>query len=131
MQILKKIAAISILIIYAASITGFGAKTFYCCNKLQSVTAILLLDKSERGDGDKKEPGCCKTKYSFFKVKDSHKSGSEMNSRSQAVAFALLYVAIPPVYHCFSWKILPIHYNNGPPLSGDRPSFKMNCIYRI
>ena len=127
---LKKLATIALLFVYATSITGIGLKAFYCCNELKSVSAVLF-EKADKSKDGRDGTGCCRTTYSFFKVKDNHKSASEICAPLQAAGVGVAFVLGPSVYLCFSENTHLVHYSNGPPIVKNRPSFQLNCTYRI
>jgi len=128
---MKKVVAILLLFVYAASIAGFGIKTFYCCSKLRSVSAILLLDRSSGNAADKNDDGCCNTKYSFFKIKDNHKAASALTVPVQPVVDVLFDFPSSPVGSCFYGNIQVAHRSNAPPPFVGRPTYMINCVYRI
>lgn len=128
---MKKIVAILLLFVYATSIAGIGLKTFYCCNKLRSISPVMLLDKSNANDKSQNDGGCCNTKYSFFKVKDNHKAAAGLTAPVQPVFNILFDIGNPPVYNSFSGSIQVHHRSNAPPLFDSRPSYIVNCVYRI
>ena len=129
---MKKVIAIVLLFVYAASIMGVGTKAFYCCNKLKSVSAIFLMDKSSGNDSGKSDGDCCKTKYSFFKVKDNHEAASVSTMPApQPVLTLLSHFSNLVISDCLYRTIHIPHLSNAPPLLDSRPSYILNCIYRI
>ena len=128
---MKKIVAILLLFVYATSIAGIGIKSFYCCNKLKSISPVMLLDKSNANDKSRNEGGCCNTTYSFFKVKDNHKAASGLSAPVQPVFTILFDICSPPVYSSVYGNTQVDHRSNAPPLFNSRPSYIVNCVYRI
>jgi len=128
---MKKVIAILLLFVYATSIAGIGLKTFYCCNKLKSISPVILLDKSIARDKSRNDGGCCDTKYSFFKVKDNHKAAAGLTAPVQPVFTILFDICNPPVHNRFYSNIQVDHRSNAPPLCNSRPSYIVNCVYRI
>lgn len=128
---MKRFVTILLLIIYASSIAGIGIKTFYCCNKVRTVSAVLLLDRSAGSEKRKDHKGCCDTKYSFFKVKDNHKAASGINAPLLPLISILFDISHPPVYSYFRRDLPVAHRSNAPPPFDGRTPYMMNCVYRI
>jgi hypothetical protein len=73
--------------------------------------------------------GCCKTKFSYHKVKDTHVVADQVQS-------PLPELVILPItaYHFVSELSFqhPItEQNNGPPLRNGLPLYLFDCVYRI
>ena len=128
---MKKVAIIFLVSIYAASTFGVSLKEFYCCGKLQSIT-FYLGDKTTNkcGKGDDKD-NCCKTKFQFYKVKDTHFSKDLLNLPAR------LYTVLPTFNSSFESDIVCFkqraitHSPHAPPLYNGIPLHIFNCVYRI
>ena len=73
--------------------------------------------------------GCCKTKFSYHKVKDTHVVADQVQS-------PLPELLILPIttYHFVSELSLQnkvAEQNNGPPLHNGLPLYLFDCVYRI
>ncbi|PUZ27029.1 hypothetical protein GA0116948_104200 [Chitinophaga costaii] len=125
---MKKFATLLLLFVYVAGITGVGVKGFYCCGKLASLSASIHEEPNKKAiEGD----GCCKTKYQFHKIKDTHQ-----HSDTAPVAFG--QVAILPSFGHFAPELaLSVHdllaanRSNAPPPLPDIPLYLLHCTYRI
>lgn len=129
---MRKIATLLLLFLYTTSITGFGVKTFYCCNKLRSVSATFLLDARSEYAKEKSHPGCCDTKYTFFKVRDNHQSAGEVHAPLKPdIAAQLFYISYRSAVSLLNSSERVLHRSNAPPVVSNRPSYIINCVYRI
>ncbi|MEJ7912225.1 MAG: hypothetical protein WKF70_03655 [Chitinophagaceae bacterium] len=76
----KKLALISLILVYSLATVGVGLRQFYCCGELRSTTLALIKQaKPHCSEGNEKE-GCCANKYPFLKVKDTYLSADEVIS---------------------------------------------------
>ena len=128
---MKNVVAILLLFVYTSSITGFGVKKFYCCNKLQSISAILLVDKSAGNDKSSEDGGCCNTKYSFFKVKDNHVAGDAVNAPVLHFCYLHLFTSRNQIVNYPSEKNDVPNLSNAPPLHHTVPAYIFNCVFRV
>lgn len=128
---MKRVTAISLLLLYSLTLVGLGVKQFYCCGKLMEVS-LGLADATEHAcKKDLEKKNCCETAFKTLKVEDSHFSAEGVNIPA-TFFFTLVGIQVP------SWSIEPlierpyhIHYGNGPPLYSHIPTYMLNCIYRI
>ena len=129
---MKKGAVILLLLIYSMSTFGVSLKEFYCCGKLKSVSIVIADIEKDKCNKAAKEEGCCKTKYQYFKIKDTH--------------FSTVYLTAPLKYYTdlhpltFSPQLISfnspatdvINRGNAPPLL--HPGVRVyisNCVFRI
>jgi hypothetical protein len=130
-QVMKRIVTLLLLFLYTASIAGIGIKAFYCCDKLQSVTASFLPDaKTACGKGDSKT-GCCNTKYKFFKVKDSHESFTAVDVPLQPFTTTAFIYPPQPTVNLGIRHFQVFTRSNAPPGISKLPAYIVNCVYRI
>lgn len=128
---MKKLAAISLICIYALATMGFSLKEFYCCGKLKTISITLANDEKSGCKGDSNNDHCCKNKFQYFKVKDNHVSAAHINFTDKN------FTALLP--NCFSaWetafpsqRISFDYRSNAPPLHGDVPIYISNCVFLI
>ena len=123
LQRMKRVILILLICVYSASVLGLNLKQFYCCGKLKSVTVSF-------SPGHDSKQGCCKNKYQFFKVSDSHIAFGDLNT--PAVYSILLNIC--NTFHesilFVPQKINAIDGSNGPPLC-KVPFYISNCVFRI
>ncbi len=123
---MKKFSLVLLLIIYTLSIFGIGVKAFYCCGRMASVSIFFSSAKKENSD-----KGCCKTKFRYYKVRDSHVQPGEtckhVKSPEYPVSFG--YPATQPLLS-FAGKGY-INNANSPPHKPHTPIYIFNCVYRI
>ena len=120
---MKKAAIIFLVLIYAASSTGFAMKADYCCNHLTSLKLVLA-------DGAKDKEGCCKVKYQSLKVSDAHAAADVMHVPVPPVVFiptSHFNFEINKAMHETSLDDINIH---APPLLTP-PVYLSNCVFRI
>ncbi len=80
---------------------------------------------------DDKMDNCCKTKYTFCKVKDTHFSEPAFKSASQDYSIVAL-----PLYeqnNPFTSQVFSVvsFFSNPPPLHRAIPIYKLDCVFRI
>jgi hypothetical protein len=128
---MRRVTAISLLLLYSLTLVGLGVKQFYCCGKLMETSLGLANSTVHHCKMDEQKKGCCETAFKTLKVEDSHFSAEGVNIPA-TFFFTLVGIAI------HSWTIEPlierpyyIHYGNGPPLYSCIPTYMLNCIYRI
>lgn len=129
---MKKGALILLISIYSLSTFGIGIKQFYCCGILKSTNiSFVKYESKEKCDKDKTMSGCCKTKFSSFKVKDSHTAPDAINSPVKHFTDLHLF---SPSFEIMSLANQPIAVANtsyAPPLKQDIPIYILCCTYRI
>jgi hypothetical protein len=128
---MKRIVLVLLISIYTTATFGFGVKQFFCCYKLKS-TSIAFAPSIEKKCGmDDKMGNCCKTKYTYCKVKDIHFGKSSfkgLENNCYMVSFQP-FVAI----NTFTEQIFAaVAYNSKPPpLQQAIPIYKLDCSFRI
>ena len=121
---MKKAAIIFLVLIYAASSTGFAMKADYCCNHLTSLKLVLA-------NGAKDKEGCCKVKYQSLKVNDAHAAAHIVTAPHTPLIFIDALVGtheIGNVYYKRSHLHVCIH---APPLIPSTPVYISHCTFRI
>lgn len=74
---------------------------------------------------------CCKTKFQFFKIKDSYVTADVVDSPDlHFIDFHLIYSSFKSVNY-FSQDIHIPHRSNAPPLLHSVPDYILNCVFRI
>ncbi len=128
---MKKVALILLVLIYSASSFGITLKEFYCCGKLKSVSLALTdLGKNKCEMGDEKD-GCCKTKYHYFKVKDTHLATDQLTVPANLhITLALPVFANVPA-SLFTRELNVINGSHAPPPHQYIPAYISNCVFRI
>lgn len=128
---MKRIVLILLISIYTTATFGIGVKQFFCCYQLKS-TSIAFAPSIEKKCGmDDKMDNCCKTKYTYCKVKDTHfgKSSFKGLDNNFYIVSVQPFVAI----NQFTEQIFAaVAYNsNPPPLQQAIPIYKLDCSFRI
>ena len=128
---MKKVTAILLLSLYSLSTLGLSLKSFYCCGDLKTVTiSITPVENKQCSNGDDTSD-CCKTKYQFFKVKDSHVTADVVNAPDLHFSdFQLIYTSFQAINYS-SQNIYISHLSNSPPLPHSVPDYIFNCVFRI
>lgn len=128
---MKKLAAISLICIYALATMGFSLKEFYCCGKLKTISVTLANDEKSGCKGDNKNDHCCKNKFQYFKVKDDHVSVAHISFAAKH--FTSLHLNWTPLREITfpSQRISFDYRSNAPPLHGDIPIYISNCVFLI
>ena len=129
---MKRVVLISLICIYALSIGGVGIEEFYCCGKLTSVTvALVVTDKDTCAKGDNSD-GCCKTKFQYFKVKDTHLLNGELGNLftypAEPSSFLSFY---QDVSYVLSREVGIINGIHAPPLPDSVPIYLFICVFRV
>ena len=128
---MKKVAIILLISIYATSTFGISIKQFYCCGKLKSITVSIgteTTNKCKKGDDT---GNCCKTKFRFYKVKDTHFATDLFNIPAKH------YTQLPALTSSVAIQVTtfkkPVVTNSphAPPLFNGVPLYISNCVYRI
>ena len=128
---MKKITAILLLSLYSLSTLGLSLKSFYCCGDLKSVTVSITQDEQKQCSNGDDTSDCCKTKYQFFKVKDSYVAADVENAPDFHFSdFHLIYSSFQEINYS-SQDIYFSHMINAPPLHHSIPDYIFNCVFRI
>ncbi|MEI6263919.1 MAG: hypothetical protein WCP74_02375 [Sphingobacteriia bacterium] len=128
---MKRIVLILLISIYTTATFGFGVKQFFCCYQLKStVIAFASIEEKKCGMDDKMD-NCCKTKYTYCKVKDTHFGKSSFKGLDNN----FYIVSVQPIVasHSFTEQIFAaVAYNsNPPPLHRAIPIYKLDCVFLI
>lgn len=128
---MKKLAAISLILIYALATMGFSLKEFYCCGKLKTISVTLANEGKSDSKKDSGSDHCCKNKYQYFKVKDNHVSAAHISFTAKH--FISLHLNWTPLRDiAFPSQRISFDYrSNAPPLHGDVPIYISNCVFLI
>ncbi len=127
---MKKVVLILLICSYSLATMGFSLKEFYCCGKLKSVTVALTPNKKQpcnKGDGS----GCCDNKYQFYKVKDNHFSGKDVDISLKYFTDLNFFISEVQQILFASRKIHVINGSHAPPLYTGVPIYISNCVFRI
>ena len=120
---MKKAAIIFLVFVYGFSTSGVALKADYCCEKLKSLKLVLAQDGKDQN-------GCCKIKYQFFKVKDTHAAADSLT----APALHLTFLHLPGTsLQAANQAYEPGRFVNihAPPLFPSTPVYISNCVFRI
>lgn len=128
---MKKAALILLICVYSFATMGFSIKQFYCCGKLKSVSVSLSSnEKTKCSKGDNKD-GCCKTKYQYFKLNDTHLPTAHVASPiSFHTDLCLSYISLQPFVMVAKDEDV-INGSHAPPLHAGVPIYISNCVFRI
>lgn len=128
---MKHILLLPIMAFYLFSGSGVIINSFYCCNKLQSVS-IFQTGSGKAGCKDQnKLPDCCKNKVQFCKVTDDHFGSSSIHLTTSHF-FACTVPNLTITSYNNSYKLFASGVNShGPPLQSFVPVYILNCNYRI
>jgi len=127
----KKITLILLIGIYAVSVSGYGIKGFYCCDNLTSVNISFSEITHSHPVTSTDKGHCCKTKYQYFKVKDSHFAADHLNAPAKFVAHVQLFSRSSQAFLFASHKVNISHRSNAPPSYDGVSLFVANCTYLI
>ena len=127
----KRFILILLISIYTTATVGVGVRSFYCCNKLQSVNIVFTNATKEKCGMANATGSCCKFKYQFFKVKDSHVAFEEISSPAKYFAHLPIFFPSFQVTIFAPTQISAAHRSHAPPIHSGTPLYLFNCIYRI
>ena len=127
----KKLLIIFLLSIYALSSFGIGIKQFYCCGKLKSVSVVFdnfTKQGCDKGDG---KDGCCKNKFQYFKVKDTHFASNEVTAPFIFHSDPHLPVGDIRIEFVALQNEIAVNNSHSPPRTITVPIYISNCVFRI
>ena len=128
---MKRSLLIFLICIYTSATFGIGVKSFYCCNQLKSTSFAFILVSENSCKKKNKMRNCCKTKYQFYKVSDSHQAAIAVsaaeNGFEQLIFSPSFYSIIPIVQQ----TIFVANNSHAPPLHNGIPIYIFDCVYRI
>jgi hypothetical protein len=126
---MKKILSILLITIYSAATFGMSVKEFYCCGKLTSVSISFNNIGKEK---QTKDDGCCKTKFHFSKVKDSHVASHAVTFNAKHFAYSDIEFS---ALNSFTFTNAPLDASGGihdpPILHGNTPIYIFISTFRI
>ena len=126
---MKQFIAISLFCLYTLSSLGMGVKQFYCCGKLKS-TSISFYKEKQCGMS-KKMPGCCKTIFKKFQVKEHNSTFAEYISSFHQDGCLPTETWKENNVNTLIDTPLQIHQANAPPDQLPVPLYILYCSYRI
>ncbi len=126
----KKLAAISLICIYALATMGFSLREFYCCGKLKTISITLANEGKNSGKEDSKSDRCCKNKYQYFKVKDNHVSAAHVCFPAKFISIQFISNYSPDIIFT-SKKTVVAYRGNAPPVYSNVPIYISNCVFLV
>lgn len=130
---MKKVALILLICIYSLSSFGIGIRKFYCCGQLKS-TDITFVEKEVKencGKDEAMKSGCCQTKFTHLKIKDSHFAADDINSPVKHFTDLHLFI---PSFEVIAFANQQMEISNpghAPPPKQDIPIYIFCCTFRI
>jgi hypothetical protein len=126
---LKKPAAISLLLLYISTASGFGLNLHYCFNRLTAVQIDAPVKTCAPGIAAGRM-SCCHDKHIDVKVKDAHQPGGSVlskifNEELPLILFGNMLLH-PPVN-----LTATVSYHAPPGVLRPAPIFLANCTFRI
>lgn len=110
---------------------GFSTNDFYCCGKLKSSAIELTPSTKQTCSNRYEKKGCCESKLHFFKVKDNHLSGKDINIPDYNFINLNLFASATQQI-CFTSQLnVVINGSHSPPLYPGVPVYISNCIFII
>jgi len=125
----KRSAAIFLLVLYTVTVSGFALNLHYCFNRLASVQ----IDAPSKGcvnGPETRKMNCCKDTHLVIKVKDVHQNASQLFS-AKIFAALLPKPALPDLAIVTEEVALTQTSYRGPPLSPPVSAYLMNRNIRI
>ena len=130
---MKRVALILLIFIYSLSSFGIGIRQFYCCGQLKStnVTFVQKELKENCGKGEAMNSGCCQTKFTTLKIKDSHIAADDVNSPVKHFTDLHLFTPLFEVMALANQQMDIANPSHAPPSSQDIPIYILCCTYLI
>lgn len=128
---MKKIALILLICIYLLAAVGFTLNEFYCCGKFKSVSVTLLQNIKQKCSKGNEKSGCCDNKYHFYKVKDNHFAGDDVNIPLKHFTELSVFTPSFQLISFASHKVTFANTTHAPPLHNGVPDYIFNCVFRI
>ena len=128
---MKKPLALSLALLYTATVLGFALNFHYCFNQVSNI-AINQPVKMCTSQKLVKAPSCCKDKHVDIKIKDNHQvSASQFVVKN--IAFQLSYSNYTGCFIIKANGLSVASYERGPPpdLSNQPAIFLFNNNFRI
>jgi hypothetical protein len=110
---------------------GLSVRDFYCCGQFKSSTVNITSYKKQTCNNGVEKKGCCESKYHFFKVKDNHISGKDVDI---PLNYFIDLDLFPSAIQSISFALPQINIINGshaPPLFTGVPIYISHCVFRI
>jgi hypothetical protein len=127
---LKKSVAITLMMLYVVTVSGFALNMHYCFNQLRSVKIDAPANSCAKLLASSKMK-CCKDRHIEIKVKDAHHQAGSPTFWGKFFFLGL------PVVTFADFSLSPQNplterlQDRGPPLSPGTPIFLKNCNFRI
>ncbi|PWT78505.1 MAG: hypothetical protein C5B59_01585 [Bacteroidetes bacterium] len=121
---LKKVTAISFLVLYTWAVSGIAIKAYYCCSQLKSLKLVLA-------DLSKDKDNCCKIKYQSFKINDVHSAADIVDAPDLHFSFLQDLHSSFPVNNFLSEAKQGMFNIHAPPLVQKTPVYISICVFRI
>src|SRR6478672_4531527 len=102
---MKKVALISLILIYSMASFGVTFKGFYCCGKLKTFMVSLADLSKDKAAKDNEKDGCCKTKFQSFKIKDTHVAAENATTPLNLYTAVLTNISLLPSKHLVAQEI--------------------------
>jgi len=128
---LKKLALISLILVYSLATVGVGLRQFYCCGELRSTTLALIQKASLQCSEGAEKGGCCANKFQFLKVKDKHIQSDEISSPVKQATQPDTYFISSPDLSFPGPSIVIAFRSHAPPVITGLPVYIYNCVFRI
>ncbi|MBS1532239.1 MAG: hypothetical protein JSU01_18195 [Bacteroidetes bacterium] len=126
---LKKSAAIFLVLLYLSTVSGFALNLHYCFNHLSSVKIDAPAKACVKGFSTAKMK-CCHDKRIEVKVKDSHQATK--SSILKIFNEELLFIFVDGGFFSFSSNnITPAAYRGPPVALSNAPIYLVNCTFRV
>lgn len=127
---LKRLAAVMLLMLYITTVSGFALNLHYCFNRLSSIQIDAPAKGCVKGIATSKMK-CCSDKHIEIKVKDCHQGKAP--SASDRVFQSLLHQLLIPVtlFTVQTTSVVAIAYRGPPRATHNTPIFLQNCTFRI
>ena len=127
LDMIKRTAAILLILLYSVTVMGFAFNLHYCCNHLVSVQINAPVKSCGMTAIN---PKCCKNTHLEVKVKDLHQ-GVSARPVSGAAGFTLPRLYFTDYFFVSKNYIITVIPNSSHPPGNDRPVFLKNCVFRV
>jgi hypothetical protein len=123
---IKRTAALLLILLYSITVTGVAFNLHYCCNRLVAVQINTPVKSCGMAALKSK---CCKNTHLEIKVKDMHQGASGQTVASSAgFTLSRLYSTD---YIVSATYITNVVLNSSHPPGNSRPVFLKNCVFRV
>ena len=127
---LKRSAAVILILLYISTVSGFALNLHYCFNRLSSVQIDAPSKACAKGLAVSKMK-CCKDKHIEVKVKDSHEAGAK-STLSKIFNEDIPFILFGDIFFKISGdNIATVSYRGPPNALHKSPLFLKNCTFRI